>query len=305
MAAAARETPNGPRDLNAVQRWFQAVVSHPGGVDDGIEAGEAQSLIPIRRDELERVVRRSKNLGARDRLSVYANAYYARLLECLGECFPVLKRAVGDEVFHQFAFGYLQAHPSQSYTLGRIGDHFARYLEDTRPDRAHDESDGSTNWPDFLIDLARLEWTIDQVFDGPGIERTETLGVDDLRSIPPKRWTESRLVPAVCVRLLTFRYPVNDYYTAVRRAEKDEAVPTPDPCEQFLAITRLRFVVRRFKLTRPQFALLETLHSGETVGEAIQRAAALDTDLDTDRFAASLNEWFREWTANGFFQAVE
>ena len=68
---------DSPRDLDVVQRWFQAVISHPGGIERGMESAEAQKRIAIRRDELERVVRRSRRLDAGERLSVYANAYYA------------------------------------------------------------------------------------------------------------------------------------------------------------------------------------------------------------------------------------
>src|SRR4029453_4200161 len=97
-----------PRSLDVVQRWFQAVVTHPQGIHRGAASAEAQELIRLNRGELEAVVRRSRNLTAAERLSIYANAYYARLLECLGACHPVLKRALGGEVFDSFAFEYLQ-----------------------------------------------------------------------------------------------------------------------------------------------------------------------------------------------------
>ena len=46
----------------------------------------------------------SQALSSVERLAIYANAYYARLLECLGEEFPVLKQTLGDETFEAFAF---------------------------------------------------------------------------------------------------------------------------------------------------------------------------------------------------------
>ena len=114
--------PSEPRDLDVVQRWFQSVITHPGGVQGGVESKAAQGIIPLRRSELEHVVLRSKNLTAEERVSVCANAYYARLLDCLAESFPVLNRAVGEEAFADFAFGYLQRYPSQSYTLNVLGE---------------------------------------------------------------------------------------------------------------------------------------------------------------------------------------
>ena len=308
MGGPSRNKPSaaasGELHLDVVQRWFQAVITHPGGVSEGIESQESQRLIRLRRDQLEQVIRRSKNLTAHERLSIYANAYYARLLECLAECFPVLRRTVGQEVFNDFAFGYLQRYPSRSYTLSRIGDDFARYLDETRPDRGEEGKTPEVSWPDFLIDLADFEWAIGEVFDGFGPEGGHTLDLAQWQAIPPARWPAARLVTVKWLRLLRFRYPVNDYYTAVRRANEDEKVPRPDPAEQFVALSRKQYVVRRYELTQAQYLLLEALEAGQSVGAALRRVAD-GSDVDDEQLAASLREWFRVWTAEGFFQAVE
>jgi hypothetical protein len=290
-----------PRSLDVVQRWFQAVVTHPSGVQGGAASAEAQELIRLNRGELEAVVRRSRNLTAAERLSIYANAYYARLLECLGACYPILKRALGDDVFDSFAFEYLQRYPSRSYTLDRLGENFARFLDETRPDREAGE-DG-VGWPDFLIDLATLEWTIAKVFDGPGVEGQPLLTPEALQAVPPERFAAARLEPVVCLRLLAFRYPVSAYYTAARRAAEGEEIPLPDPAPEQVAVLRRDYVVRRYPLTAPQHALLEKLRDGATIGAAIEAAAAA-SDLDDDALAAELRGWFRFWSSEGFFAAV-
>lgn len=287
---------SGPRSLATVQRWFQAVVTHPGGVEGGVGSEAAQDLIHLRHGELEAVVGRSRNLTAAERMSIYANAYYARLLECLEAYYPVLRQALGEEVFHGFAFEYLQRYPSGSYTLDHLGDDFANFLEETRPD------DGST-WPDFLIDLATLEWNIARVFDGPGVEFQPLLTPEALQAFPAERFGEARLTPAPCLRVLSFRYPVNAYYTAARQAEEEEEIPVPNPDAERVALTRRDFVVRRYPLTAPQYALLEKILAGATVGESIVAAAEV-SDLEDDALATELRGWFRFWSAEGFFQTI-
>jgi len=294
---------SGPRSLDVVQRWFQAVVTHPSGVEGGVRSEEAQTLIRLDRGELAAAVRRSRNLTAGERLSIYANAYYARLLECLGACFPVLKRALGDDVFDSFAFEYLQRYPSRSYTLDRLGENFARFLDETRPEREEGGEPSGVDWPDFLIDLATLEWTIAKVFDGPGVEGQSLLAPEALQAFPPERFAEVRLTTVVCLRLLSFRYPVNAYFTAARQAAEGEEVPIPEPAAERVAILRRDFVVRRYPLTPPQHALLQAIQGGSTVREAIAAAAAA-SDLDDDALAAGLRSWFRFWSAEGFFQSV-
>src|SRR5260370_120642 len=125
---------NSWHDLGQIQRWMQAAIMHPVGVAEGIASAEARGYIDVGPDEAETVVTRSRALSALERLTIYGYAYYARLLECLREEYPVLKHALGEEVFDAFAVGYLQQYPSRSYTLFQLGAHFPRYLAETRPD---------------------------------------------------------------------------------------------------------------------------------------------------------------------------
>ncbi|HVW36906.1 MAG TPA: DNA-binding domain-containing protein [Pirellulales bacterium] len=293
-------TPDDESHLARVQRWMQAVISHPGGVGPGAESDEAQQHLSVAPDEIERVISPSVRMSGEERLAIYANAYFARLLECMRAVFPFTAKTVGEEAFDELALGYLERYPSRSYTLDRLGAEFARYLEETRPD-LDDEGRPTETWPDFLIDLAGLEWAIGEVFDGPGVEGRPLLAADDLRSIPAERWPQARLITAPCLRLLALRFPLNDYYTALR---DDETPPLPEPAESYLALTRREYVVRRHALERPQFELLSALAAGETVGEAIERAAHVSSD-GLDALAANLERWFREWTAAGFFLRVD
>ena len=75
--------------VNRLQRWFQAVITHADGVDSGAGSEEAQRLIQLGPSQLEKVITRSRALTAAERLAIYANAYHTRLLECLGEVFPM------------------------------------------------------------------------------------------------------------------------------------------------------------------------------------------------------------------------
>lgn len=299
------QTPNEHwPELATVQRWFQAVVTHPGGVEAGVESPDATRLLPMTRDELEVMVTRSERVSAHDRIAIYANAYYARLLECLGETFPVLKRTLGDEVFNGFAFGYLQHHPSRSYTLGHLGDRFPDYLEETRPDRDEHGVVGDTpGWPDFLIDLARLEWVIVQVFDGPGIEQMETLRAEDLKDIGPEQWLDARLTTVPCLELLAVRFPLNEYYSAARHEPEGVAIPLPAPRDSYIAISRRDYIVRRHDLTHHQFRLLEALQQSQPLGDAIEFMMSLP-GCDESVMAEALQDWFRDWTARQFFLGI-
>ncbi|HEV3256728.1 MAG TPA: DNA-binding domain-containing protein [Gemmataceae bacterium] len=287
-------------DLDAIQGWMQAAIMHPVSVAEGIASAEARRHIDVGPDEAETVVTRSRALTALERLAIYGYAYYARLLECVRDEFPVLMHALGQEVFDAFAVGYLQNYPSRSYTLVQLGANFPRYLAETRPEGGGGEG-LPADWPDFLIDLATLELTFNQVFDGPGVEGEHLLDADRLRAIAPERLLEARFVSVPCLRLLALRYPVHKYFTAVRRHEDPDP---PGPAETYLAVTRRRYVVRHFELSRQAYQLLHALLAGESVGQAISGAVEA-AGPDLDRLPNNLGTWFHDWAAEGFFRAVE
>src|SRR6185436_5253396 len=126
---------------------------------------------------------------------------------------------------------------------------------------------------------------------------------DDIQSIPPDRWAGARLIPAPSLHLLLFRYPVNSYYTIARNAKAAEAIEVPAPAEEFVALTRRNYIVRRITLDRGQYGLLHAIIAGHTLADAIA-AAGFATDLNDEQLAAQLQVWFSAWTATGFFLAV-
>lgn len=289
-----------PPPLDLIQRWFQSVVTHADGAEAGILAPETQQLIALHPKDSESVIRRSSRLSAVDRLSIYAGAYYARLLECMGGCFPVLKLTLGDEIFDSFAFEYLHQYPSRSYTLDHLGEHFCKFLLDTKPSAAEDPG---ADWPDFLIELATLEWIISRVFDGPGPEDHGTLTIETLQNFPAEKFAEARLQPVAGFELLAFRHAVSSHYTAVRHSGETQIAPKFEACAENVAIFRRDFVVRRFPLTEAQYALLQQLKSGAPVREAIV-ASARTMDMVDDSFGDLLKSWFEHWSQQGFFASI-
>lgn len=282
-------------DLGRLQRWMQAVISHPAGVEAGCASDEACQEIDVNPRDMEQVLTRSRSLPAEDRLAIYANAYHARLLECLREEYPALVYTLGPELFDEFAIGYLERYPSRSYTLHHLGAQFPRYLAETCP------PDEDLSWAAFLVDVATLERLFSDVFDGPGNEGRELMSAERLATIPAEEWAAARLIPAPDLHLIELRSPVHEYIRSVRRNE-DPALPAP--AETLLAVHRRDYVIRRHILTRPRYELLGAIIAGNPVGEAIGRSAEF-IGPDDHEFANSLREWFHTWAAEGFFQSFE
>jgi hypothetical protein len=286
--------------LAQVQRWMQTVIMHRGGVAEGVGSPEAREHLEVGLADLESVIRRSRSLASADRLEIYVNAYYARLMECLDEEFAVTRDALGAELFAAVAFGYLQHYPSQSYTLGQLGANFPRYLAESRLHAVDPPEGAGRTWGEFIAELAAFERALYEVYDGPGTEEGALLQPDELARIAPSQWDRLRLRLAPCLRLARFDHPVHEYWAA----RKDGGEPGPSvPRPAWLAIHRRDYVVEPAEVSCAEFALLAAIAEGETLWGAIAAAlAAAPADADLE---ARLGDWFARWTSAGYFVSVE
>ncbi len=254
---------NTSRSLQSVQQSMQAAIMRPGGM----------APPPLRSNgNSESLFAGAPSLSAAQGLGIYQSAYQARLCECLENEYPVLRKTVGEDAFRQFATSYLRRFPSTSYTLGRLSERFIDYFRDTRLPRSTTIED-APDWADYVIDIATLEHTINQVFNGPGAETRRRIGPADLARIAAVDWPHIRFNCDPSLRLLELRFPVHlqlqsDRCETVRRGLQ--------PQRTLLAVFRRRYAVRWNELSNLAFGVLQKLLGGEALGSAITAAAVLD-----------------------------
>ncbi|MBI1349360.1 hypothetical protein GC163_24090 [bacterium] len=278
-----------PPTLAVLQTWMQAVIQHPAGVAAGLESPMAQACIPVGIETLNQILPATSKQSSQERLQIYAQAYFARLLEVLQAEYPTLRHYMGDELFTSFASSYLQQRPSRSYTLSQLGQQFPQYLKETRPPAMSDRPD----WADFLINCARLERVYAEVFDGPG---PEFLGSESAEISPNGVSPEEFLTRTICVtpwvELLELQFPVHLCTSSVRQGQP---IDLPEARPTWLLVTRREFIVRRSEISRGEFVLLSAMKSGLTVEQALGRL--IEVTGPTKDLASQVRQWFRQWTA--------
>jgi hypothetical protein len=267
--------PDTVRDLDATQRWMLAAITNEPGATVELSDGPSD------------VVGESGSLSASQRIDIYRRGYRARLVDCLRKTHPGLRHALGPEVFDAFALDYLAAHPSRSYTLGRLDEQWPQHLDATRPDR---DAPLRERWPDFLVDLVHLEGVFQDVYDGPGVEHQPIVGPADL---PREPCGEATVQLVECLRLLNFRFPVARYLGAVRAGEEP---PLPMPAESFVVVNRRGWVVTLTELRPIDHAALVALANGERIADAARIAGTS---------VAQVWQLVQDWAALGFLQAID
>ncbi len=277
-----------PRDaveLKRIQHWMQALIMDPDGVRSGLRNPGDSRILPYTNENLEELVLPSKQLDSVERLSIYGNMYFSRLIEILAEEFPTVQHLFGKELFDEVVKDYVIRHPSTHYSLTRLGSKFPAYLADEAddiPDRR------------FAAAVAIVERAMEDVFDA---RRVETIQFEDVTAIPIERWGEVHLRTIPALRLLQLDYPVNTCITAVRK-ERQMEIPAASPA--FVAVYRHKFRVRRVDLDVQPFTLLAALHRDESLGSALETCASLP-GVDPAGLKDLLGEWFKEWMSEGLF----
>lgn len=204
------------------------------------------------------------------RLAIYRDMYPIRMHEAMAVDYPALAKFLGEEKFHELVDRYTEHHPSQSYTLNRLGDSFPEFLADDS----------------FLRDLARFELAMTEVFDA---EETPELDPAVFGSIGP----DSRLKTIAAFQLHAFDYPVNDVFQSFRDGEE---LVEPERRKSWVAFHRRDFGVFRMELEERAYDFLSALCDGATIVEAIDGTGATQDEL----FG-----WFRDWSAAGIFGGIE
>ena len=157
------------------------------------------------------------------RFDIYRNNVVVALVEALGEAFPVVKAAVGEEFFEAMAGVYVRAHPPSSPRMMFYGDGFAPFLEGFPP---------AAGLP-YLPDVARLEYARRLAYhaaDEPAADPA-VLGGFDAAALMEARFTlqdACHVLRSAHPVHAIWRYNATDDKSPVRPAAEDVLVSRPD-----------------------------------------------------------------------------
>jgi hypothetical protein len=185
--------------LKEVQGLLKRLIAAPEGV--AAEESRAGALLG---HELNGLIRGDERLSAIERLTIYQRSYFLRLLECLKEDYPAVRKVVGDDSFRELAAEYLRLHPSDHTSTFQVGRFLPGFLQDHRL---------SASWP-FLGDLARLERALIDIFHAPD---DVLCSADEMRAVPPHKWPLLRLQTSAAATILDSEWPLDNVIDRLNR----------------------------------------------------------------------------------------
>ena len=217
------------------------------------------------------------------RYAVYRNNVTVGLIRALEANFPVVRRLLGEEYFAGFARDFAQGHPPQSPLMFLYGVDFPQALQ---------HADDLASFP-YLHDVAQLEILWRESYHAAD---ALPLVADALSSIEPDVLFHSHFNVHPATRLLQSRFAVQAIFAANRSESGDQGSDPAYP--QQVMIVRPHHDVTVHAVSPEQFEFFHALMQGESLEDALDRAADLNTEFDLSNTLALLLQ-------SGAFQSIE
>lgn len=274
-------------DLKSLQALLYRLITAPGGVAEGLAAERA--LRPGSLGELDDIINGDDRLAAAERLEIYANAYFYRILDCLKEDFPATLAVLGADDFHNLVTGYLLDYPPTEPSIFHAGRHLADFL------RGHPMRE---RWP-FATELARLERTLVEVFHAPD---AQALAAEAMRAIAPADWPALALRTHPASAILDCEWRVDRLLRAIEngrdRGQHDWSAPAHEPVSIVVWRQSARVHYRELEHTeRAALGLATRSASFAAICEAVAADAGVDDPV------ALINRLLARWLADGLVTA--
>jgi hypothetical protein len=289
------------KDLRSIQRAFATGITRPLTKSYRMQPKWTDGTST--RQAVAAFIKPNDRLTSFDRLEIYNKQYWFRLLDSLYEDFPGLRALIGDERFHKLSIAYLTKYPSNTFSLRDLGERMERFL-------AREPKWMRPN-PKLARDLVRIEWAHIVAFDA---EALPPLEIDALLDGGDPAKLRLGLQPYVT--FLACDYPVDDFIINVRRREEPQGeasnavaerakrkvakkVKLPKPEKIWLAVHRSQNTVHYKRLEPEAYAICAALKKGLPLQTACERA--FRRKKGDPHFGATLQTWFAQWAAFGWF----
>lgn len=145
-----------PDPLKRTQQWFASIITRP--ID------EESRMIPISpsgipmAQEAWNYISPSPTLQPAQRIEIYNQQYWWRLLSNMHETYPLLTRLFGYFDFNQsISFPYLVKYPPNHWSLNLLGDRLFKWVEEE-----YFEKDKQ-----LVLDAVRIDWAFNHSFVVP------------------------------------------------------------------------------------------------------------------------------------------
>lgn len=173
------------KELLAIQRAFVDIIRKP--------LIENERMVPDKRSQ--QMMLANSKLSEHERLELYAQQYWWRIIHSFDEDFKALKKLLGVKKYKILRDEYLTKLPSNSFTLRNLGSRLPQFIKKSRT--------LNKSLKQAAFECASFEWGRIEAFDS-----------EEFESLTPKEvmtpgFDKRKLFLQPHIKLFTFKYPIH------------------------------------------------------------------------------------------------
>lgn len=266
---------NAAPSLRDLQLWLKWIVTDPRGVTEALN--EPTPNIEKYKSRYTRPTPSYLNFIASDstrltnRLDIYAEAYFSRILESMEKDFARTKKVLGASTFTKIVAEYLKAHPSKFTSVDEVGTSFPGFISE---------------FEDIVLnkrvsDLALFEWSWVESFYAKEVPTD-----DDWRSAL-NNGTQVDLQIHPSVHLIQSQWPMGKL---IQNIDVDDAIDLDaigEESKSSIVIYRVNDEVHWEELAPPFFQILRNLKRSMPMDEALSQCE----DVSPEAISQNFSRW--------------
>lgn len=231
----------------------------------------------------------TSSLSNVDRLAIYGNAYYLRLIEVLMSDYEAIHALLGDEQFDTLCREYINAYPSKFFSVRWFGQYLAEYLKTNEPYSQHE----------YLYEMARFEWLFTDTFDAAD---AAIVSESDVAQVPAESWPSLKITLHPSVNCFQYQWNILPVWKAVK---ENSEVPVLDKADnpETCMIWRQGLITKYKTLETNEAILIEAVESEKNFSEWCQLLVNRgETPDDVPMIAAGI---LKTWLGSGMITGLK
>lgn len=282
--------PQPPDTLKSTQEWFAKVITNRLGKNDTIQPTLEGIFIA---EEAIRYITPSPTLRPHQRMQIYNQQYWWRLLNTLHANFPLVTRLFGYSAFNEkIGIPYLLHCPPNHWSLNVIGERLPNWVLENykEPDR----------W--LIYHAASLDWAFTASFVSPQLPPLDLIALSQDK---PEHLLSYTFYLQPHLYLFTWKYDLLNFRGNFLKKDVDYWLE-----HRFPHLSKKKtycFVIYRHannhlawrEISLGEFRLLECFKKGTSLTAACEYIETQDATL-YEQMSAHLQTWLQEWAQAGW-----
>lgn len=281
-----------PLQLKNTQQWFGSIIGRP--IDENNQMNPISPSGKLIEAEAVDYVAPSPTLRPDQRIQIYNQQYWWRLLNALHDAFPLITRILGYADFNRnIGIPYLTKYPPQHWSLSLLGDKLAQWIEE----------EYYADNKNLILNAVKMEWAFAHSFIA-----------QQLSPLSMEQFVDDQQMEEMLNKILyaqphlhlfemegdIFKFRIQ-YLAHPPEYWLEHELPKHEQSKKyfFIIFRNSSNDISWKEIQAGEFHLLSLFKNGATVDMACEHLEGISSEI-YETSMAHIQEWFKEWTARGW-----